>query len=134
PVVVGLRERKKEATRDALVRSALTQFDERGFDHVTVDDIADACDVSPRTFFRYFGSKEDVLFADSDVHCARIVDGLRERAPDESVLDAMRNAVVSVADDFQHTRDLIAVRHRILQTTPSLDKRAAEQTHAWESR
>lgn len=134
PVVVGLRERKKEATRDALVRSALLQFDERGFDHVTVDDIADACDVSPRTFFRYFGSKEDVLFSDSDVHCDRIIELLHDRNGNAPLIDALRDAVVAVADDYQDQRDLVVLRHRILEETPSLQSRVTERSHSWEGR
>ena len=132
-MAIGLRERKKSATRDALIRSAITQFGERGFDHVTVEEIADACDVSPRTFFRYFGTKEDVLFADSEAHCDRIVELLHERESDESLLDALQRAVVQVADEYQLDRELKVLRHRIISTTPSLQRRAAEQSQSWDA-
>ena len=100
----SLRERKKLATRRSLRRIALDLIAERGFAHVTVEDIAAAADVSPRTFFNYFPSKEAALFgADPD----RIT-ALRERivheAPGEPVLDALRMVMVSdaqtVADDL----------------------------------
>jgi AcrR family transcriptional regulator len=129
----GLRERKKEKTREALVRSALKQFAKRGFDHVTVEDIADACDVSPRTFFRYFASKEDVLFAESDGNRIRFLDALAAQPADVPPLSALQAAVLSVAHDYEDQRETILLRHRIISATPPLLTRVTERQHGWES-
>src|SRR4051812_43961350 len=129
----GLRERKKEKTREALVRSALRQFAKRGFDHVTVEDIADACEISPRTFFRYFASKEDVLFAESDAYRMRLLEALAAQPADVAPLNALQAAVLSVADDYQEQRETILLRHRIISATPSLLTRVTMRQHGWES-
>lgn len=129
----GLRERKKEKTRQALIRSALRQFGRRGFERVTVEDIAGACDVSPRTFFRYFGSKEDVLFADADAERTHLLNVLASVPPEVPPLRALQTAVLEVAADYEHQRDALLLRHRIVTDTPSLRSRVADRHHCWES-
>jgi AcrR family transcriptional regulator len=132
-LVTGLRERKKEKTRDALVASALRQFGRRGFDRVTVEDIAAACDVSPRTFFRYFASKEDVLFAESDARCAQLVHALAEQPGDVSSFQALEAATRMLVAEYAEQHDVLRARHRIVTATPSLRTRATERQQGWET-
>ncbi|MFE5730822.1 TetR family transcriptional regulator [Streptomyces sp. NPDC056528] len=94
----GLRERKKQRTRDALIRVALELFTDQGYERTTVDEIVEAVEVSQRTFFRYFSSKEEVAFAVQQMVEERFVRSLAQRPPDESPLDALRNAVLSSWD------------------------------------
>jgi AcrR family transcriptional regulator len=131
--VTGLRERKKEKTRDALVASATYQFARSGFDRVTVEEIAESCDVSPRTFFRYFASKEDVLFADSDARCAQLVQALAEQPADESSFQSLEAAVRMLVSGYAEQHDLVRARHHIVTTTPSLRTRATERQQGWET-
>src|SRR6266446_9036901 len=86
----SLRERKKLATRRSLRRAALDLVAERGFAHVTIEDIAEAADVSPRTFFNYFPSKEAALFGTDPERIAALRDRVVRQAPGEPVLDAPR--------------------------------------------
>ncbi|MBT2488903.1 TetR family transcriptional regulator [Streptomyces sp. ISL-96] len=90
----GLRERKKQRTRDALVRVALELFTTQGYEQTTVDEIADAVEVSQRTFFRYFASKEEVAFAVQDMVESHFLAELAVRPPEERPFAAMRSAVL----------------------------------------
>ncbi|GGX01752.1 TetR/AcrR family transcriptional regulator [Streptomyces chryseus] len=90
----GLRERKKQRTRDALLRVALELFTTRGYEHTTVDEIAEAVEVSQRTFFRYFASKEEAAFAVQEMVESRFVAELLVRPARERPFTAMRNAVL----------------------------------------
>jgi AcrR family transcriptional regulator len=87
---VSLRERKKLATRRLLRRAALDLVAERGLTNVTVEDIAEAADVSPRTFFNYFPSKEAALFGGDPERAAGLRQGVASEVPGRSALDALR--------------------------------------------
>ena len=93
----SLRERKKLATHLSLRRIALDLVAERGFAHVTVEDIAEAADVSPRTFFNYFPSKEAALFGAHPDWATELRRRIVHDAPGEPVLDVLRAVLVSVA-------------------------------------
>ena len=86
----GLRERKKQETRDTIARVALRLFVERGYEHTTLADIAEAANVSKRTIFSYFESKEDILFCDEPVFFAQMKQALEQRPPEQTTIDALR--------------------------------------------
>src|SRR5215470_10627423 len=90
----GLRERKKARTRAAIREHALRLFREQGYDATTVEQIAEAAEVSPSTFFRYFPTKEDVVLQD-DMDLLWM-DAFRAQPPDLGPIAAMRTAVRSV--------------------------------------
>ncbi|HEX6024148.1 MAG TPA: TetR family transcriptional regulator [Solirubrobacter sp.] len=77
----GLRERKKRQTREAIAASAMALFSEHGFDAVTVADVARAADVSEKTVFNYFPTKEDLIFARAEEHLLARAEAIRERVP-----------------------------------------------------
>ena len=87
---MGLRDLKKQQTRTAIADTALRLFMKRGFDHVTVAEVAEAAGVSEKTVFNYFPSKEDLFFDEVDEREAALVTAIRERRPDESILAALR--------------------------------------------
>jgi AcrR family transcriptional regulator len=93
----GLRERKRQQTRERLTRAAMALFLDRGFEATTLDDIAAAADVSRRSFFHYFASKEDVVFAWQEDSTAALIAALAARPPGESMLTAAENAISAMA-------------------------------------
>lgn len=88
-VRLGLRERKKLMTRRAILDVAESMFAERGYDNVTVVEIADAVNIAPKTVFVYFPSKEDLVFDGEDDMRARVIARIRDRASGETPLQAM---------------------------------------------
>lgn len=91
----GRRERKKAATRDRLVKVALELFQKEGYPQTTVQQITEAADVSERTFFRYFQSKEDLLLPNLIGFFERVENELLARPIDEAPLVALKEALVS---------------------------------------
>ena len=91
----GLRERKKQRTREAITRAALELFVERGYQETTLADIAEAADVSTRTIFAYFPSKEDILFCDHAALRDRLALALAERPGGKDAFDTLRDFILS---------------------------------------
>jgi len=128
--VAGLRERKKDRTRDELACAAVKLFIERGYDNATIEDIAAAADVSPRTFFRYFPSKEDVAIDLLKAGIVDLRDELQARPPEEPLALALREATLIWA----RSADERAVRMRelgqVLRKSPSLRGRLEDTKRA----
>jgi AcrR family transcriptional regulator len=121
------RERKKQRTRELIVERAMALFDERGFEHVTIAEIAAAADIAPRTFFSYFPSKEDVVFHDFDVIFAGIKARIDERADDETTMDALRAFVVDVFAHADHQDPAEQCRRRVISASPALQQNDRER-------
>ncbi|MFI5979266.1 TetR/AcrR family transcriptional regulator [Streptomyces sp. NPDC051555] len=119
----SLRERKKARTRRALVDAALDLFTRRGFDGATLDELCDAVDVSKRTFFRYFSSKEDVAMAPTQDLWAAFLDDLETREPGgrpllEMLQEALSAALASMPDDGWPEQ--VRLGRRLAADTPSM--------------
>jgi AcrR family transcriptional regulator len=123
---MGLRERKKEQTRRAIEDAAYRLFAERGYQATTVADIAEAADVAPRTFFAYFPSKEDVLFADFDATANELTILLRARAAGETTFDALRAWIAQLLPELEAQDDREALRHHLCEEHEAI---AAHERH-----
>src|SRR3954452_20265275 len=117
----GLRERKKQQTRDQIARVAMTLFLERGFDTVTVAEVADAAGVSEKTVFNYFPAKEDLVFPDGEARWAALLEEIRDRPPGTSLIDVFRAETHEFLDRVasESVDDLVA-RPRLVMRSPAL--------------
>lgn len=126
---MGLRERKKRQTAMRIYRTAIELFTERGFDDVSVQQIADAADVSKMTVFNYFGSKEDLVFRPMEEHFGDAARAVRGRRPDESAVDAVRRQLLELVEARDpsvglHSEPFARMVRRLVVQTPALMERA----------
>ncbi|MCA2211969.1 acyl-CoA-like ligand-binding transcription factor [Jidongwangia harbinensis] len=122
----GLRERKKARTRAAIREHAMRLFDEQGYAATTVDQIAEAADISPSTFFRYFPTKEDVVLADD--YDPLVIEAVRAQPADLPPIEAIRSALRDVfrkvsPQEWERER----ARQRVYLAVPELRARAMQQ-------
>lgn len=122
----GLRERKKAKTRAAIQQQALRLFRDQGYDATTVDQIADAAEVSPSTFFRYFPTKEDVVLYDA--LDPLIIAAFEAQPPQLSPTQAFRRALREVIGSLQ-PRDIEDMQRRfdIIREVPELRARMLDE-------
>ena len=116
----GLRERKKQRTREQIIDAAMGLFAERGYHATTIADIATAADVAPRTFFSYFPSKEAVVFHNVDRDLDGLASALRDRLPDETAFDALRRWIDGMFDEWMAEEDEAALRKRLCREDEGL--------------
>lgn len=117
---LGLRESKKRAARIAIQLSALELVAQRGFCEVSVDDIAAASGVSPRTFFNYFATKEDALFT-PDINRLEAADRfIAEADASRGPMSVVRATLLDMMDDSKHDLTPVRLRRQILDREPAL--------------
>ncbi|BCB77500.1 hypothetical protein GCM10022251_69560 [Phytohabitans flavus] len=122
-----LRDRKRERTRRALVEAATDLFEQRGYERTTVADIAAAADIGTRTFFSYFGSKEEVLFPEADDRVRAAVAAIEARGPGDRPMDTLLSALAEVNQGGDEmVGRLAALRVRLTQTVPAVRGRALQ--------
>ena len=125
---LSLRERKKQQTRVQIAETARRLFVERGFDAVTVAEVAREADVSTGTVFNYFPTKEDLFYSGMEVFEERLLDAVRDRPAGESVLAAVQRVVLDgiprlARDD---TAEVVASAARVVGSSRSLQARERE--------
>ena len=124
--LAGLRERKKARTKAAIQQQALRLFREQGYEATTIEQIADAAEFSPSTFFRYFPTKEDVVMYDS--LDPRMIEAFQAQPPDLSPIEALRGAMRTVFDELppEEMQDLRG-RFDLIRAVPELRARMLDE-------
>lgn len=120
---MGLRERKREQTKQALADAALQLFAEKGYEATTIADIAERADVSPRTFFAHHTSKEHVLFCDHDDQLDSLKAFIAQRASmGLDTLGALRGWILTLIEDIDLEEIAVheQLKHRVIDASPEL--------------
>jgi AcrR family transcriptional regulator len=130
PAQLGLRERKKQQTRQLIAETARALFAERGFEAVKVAEIARAADVSEKTVFNYFPTKEDLVYWRLEAFEAELLQTIRDREPGESVLAGFGRFILAQRGllgqgDPEAREQLVAVT-RMITRSPALQRREGE--------
>jgi AcrR family transcriptional regulator len=121
---MGLRETKKLRTRQEIADKAMGLFVKRGFDHVTVAEVAAAADVSEKTVYNYFPTKEDLFFDEVPAREAALVEAVRNRRPGESVAAALER--LQAAGCGRMCSERFAIFARIIEDSPALQAKELE--------
>ena len=125
PALAGLRERKKRQTRQVIFETAQRLFARRGFDAVTVAEVARAADVSEVTVFNYFPTKEELFYGGMSFFEEDLVEAVRNRKPGESVVAAFSRKLIAGADGLgtPDRAQMIARAARSIGASPALQSR-----------
>lgn len=123
--------RPRTTSRDEVQRVALALFAERGFEATTLDDIATALGVSRRTLFRYYPSKNDIVWAEFSAHLAGLRERLAGESPDEPLMDVLRRAVVAFNDYGADELPELRIRMGLITSVPALQGHSMLRYRDW---
>lgn len=129
---VSLREQKKRQTRASLLAEANALFATRGFDATTIEEICERALISKRTFFRYFPSKEHLVFPNHEERLGRFLAFLANAPAELTSFDALRMATRAFALEYMENREHFVQQQRLINTSPTLVAREHEIDRAWE--
>ncbi|WP_188132574.1 TetR family transcriptional regulator [Streptomyces boluensis] len=129
----GLRERTRRAVRAELAEVAIGLFARRGFDETTVEDIAQAAGMTKRSFFRYFPTKEDVVFDGVDLTGEKVVADIAARPADEDPWDSLRHVLRAWQEEI-HASERVLDTLRLIEATPALVGRLHQRRAEWRRR
>ncbi|MFB8210075.1 MULTISPECIES: TetR family transcriptional regulator [unclassified Streptomyces] len=117
---LGLRERKKRATRDALAGAALRMAADRGFEHVTVEAVTEAVGVSVRTFFNYFPCLEDAITRPAQENAERTRRAVLNAPEHLTALDALSEAIAQELASIEEDHERWELQLEVLKKSPAL--------------
>lgn len=129
---VGRREQNRRDRRRRLEDTALELFEQDGFDATTIEHIATAAGLAPRTFFSYFAGKDDLVLADYAQRLDRILGELASQPADLTAWSALEGAFAAVAADYEDAATQIRRRFRIMVANPSVMARNLQLQAGWE--
>ena len=130
----GLRERKKQQTQQLILDTAARLFDQRGFDGVTVAEIARAAELSEMTVFNYFPTKEDLVFGRMEFFEERLVAAVEQRDPGEPAVASFGRVLLAGIDQPAARADMIAKAATLIRASPALQAREREVTARYTAR
>ena len=130
--ITNLREQFKTTTRQELTRVGLQLFLQQGFANTTIDQIVEPLGISKRTFFRYFATKEDLVFEWQTEMAPALIDELNSRSKDEAPFKAVSETLFALASRINTNPALAFALMRLLKETPSLAGRDMERRMVWE--
>jgi AcrR family transcriptional regulator len=130
----GLRERKKQQTRQAIHEAAMKLFAERGFEATTIADIADAAGISPRTFFAYYSAKEEAVFQKFDVAYEGFSRALRERPAGTTALEALRAWIENAVHEYGASPESMKLEAKLRRESPAVAACDLRHTRMYQER
>ncbi|MET7270901.1 TetR family transcriptional regulator [Streptomyces flaveolus] len=129
----GLRERTRRAVRAELAEVAIGLFVRQGFDGTTVEDIARAAGMTKRSFFRYFPTKEDVVFDGVDLTAEKVVADIAARPAEEDPWDSLHHVLRAWQEEI-HAGEQVLATLRLIEATPALVGRLHQRRTEWRRR